>query len=456
MKKFFLLLGLLAVFGFAVNSCSTTSGEKNDYFGYNNNPSAEEDETKYASQTRGANAGTEDAEWSNPLSDGTTEAKYGYTDSREEEQQTEEKTVVVHYKYYNTSPMYVPVVVPWWNVYYGWGYRPSPYRAYISYGPHWVDWGWWHWDWYSPRYSYHPYHGYYWPSHHHYGYYRWHHYPYHNYVVESKKVNRMNRNFGANRGTYTKVGSGVSPGDNARSSSRVGGVASTRTTGTKVSPDAVSSGSAARKSSLRTSTRKGMETAAVSQAGQSKVFKNYTVADSYVKSSPSVSTRTRTSGITNKGKTYKPVSTTRTPVKGLSRSGSTYKPSTSSSAYKFSVRSSAASSNRTRTSKPDNSGSVFKSSTKTSSYSSSSSRSSSYKPSSSGSSYKPSSRSSSRSSYKPSSRSGSSYKPSSSGSSSRSSGARKSSVGSSSSSSKSSGSKSSGSSSSGSRKSKRR
>ncbi len=190
MKRKIQTLLLILFAGVLLASCAST-GTRDDYFGYNNHPKLDEDNTS---------AG-EEYDWDNPLG----------TDYNGKENFT------VNYNYNNMPPSYIPVVVPWYAGYNSWynapfsgfyiGYGYSPYPYY---------------DWYSPFYVHCPY---YYNPHVYYGGNRWWDwYPYDNGSMASndrpKKTYRI-RDFGPHRGTYTTSGKPYAGGSSS-SSGRTG------------------------------------------------------------------------------------------------------------------------------------------------------------------------------------------------------------------------------------------
>ncbi|TAL69885.1 MAG: hypothetical protein EPN82_04510 [Bacteroidetes bacterium] len=182
MKKTLTLLASVAALALVFSGCTTVyTGE--EYYSYSpkhktdNSREAEslfDDEEKNVDSTN---------DWQNPLAN-------------------ENQTVEVRHVYYDYSPMYVPVVVPWWYGYYGWMSYPYPRywgsHFYIGFGyDPFYDWC---WDWYSPWYTYHPYYGYYWPSYNYgWGHYGWFNQPY--YAYDPSPAPRRNRDFGPRRGS---------------------------------------------------------------------------------------------------------------------------------------------------------------------------------------------------------------------------------------------------------------
>lgn len=185
MKKLFTALVLFISSLLLLSSCSTTYAERTKYFGYNNNSEnfqESNDEVVYLEEENSQ-------KWENPLS-----KKNNYENKNDVE--------VVYI--INNSPIYVPVVVPWWRTYYGWIAYYDPVFSF-----HWRCGYYWGWDWYSPWYHYHPYYGYVWgPYYYDYywsypGYYHWYYQPYYSYYRHYKDPNsRDTRRFGPGRGDH--------------------------------------------------------------------------------------------------------------------------------------------------------------------------------------------------------------------------------------------------------------
>lgn len=182
-KYIFLLLPIL------VMSCSTTS-TNNSYYGFDNNPTERESED------------LDDANWSNPMATNTNNNNDVVRNDNVDNSQ------------YN-GPVYVPVIVPWWNSYHGWGSVPRRRSGvYVHYSNYWGP------EWYSPWYSYHPYHGVtwydYWYVNPHYRH--WHSQPVYSY--NDRPIRRSEgRSYGSSRGTYS-VYNPRGTNSNNRSSSR--------------------------------------------------------------------------------------------------------------------------------------------------------------------------------------------------------------------------------------------
>ena len=198
MKKNIKIWTLFIVVPLVLVSC-VTSGSRDKYFGYNNKPEVRD--YSAAEKKVETNSQDEKIDWKNPLAG-----------DYYEENSTPQSVQAVYYP----APMYVPVIVPWWDSYYGWNYYPSP-GIYAYYRSGW----WWGYDWYSPWYDYYDYFGRRWHHYPHYGYYSWWNRP--RYVSYSdgnysKPKEKSIRTFGPSRGsTYTDDKSGSSSG---RSSSR--------------------------------------------------------------------------------------------------------------------------------------------------------------------------------------------------------------------------------------------
>lgn len=169
MKKYLVLLVPLVMV-----ACSSYNPD-DSYYGYDNNPTIKKDN----------DAVFDDNNWSNPLANNNSQ------------------TEVIRKENVNrndySGPVYVPVIVPWWNSYYGWG--ASPRRrggVYVHYSNYWGP------EWYSPWYSYHPYHGVTWYD---YWYVRPHYRHWYNQPVYSyydRPIRRSEaRRYGNSRGTYS-------------------------------------------------------------------------------------------------------------------------------------------------------------------------------------------------------------------------------------------------------------
>ncbi|MCK5741040.1 MAG: hypothetical protein KAH48_02390, partial [Chlorobi bacterium] len=202
MKKNLKLATMILAAALTVTSCASTSS--NDYYGYNNTPVTGYEAQTYAGRGQLIEDQNNNEGWSNPLSENYDEANYV------SESQYGNQVV-----YYNaSSPMYVPVIIPWWHRYNDWLYSPG-FSIYASYHRGWYS----GYNWYSPFYDYHPYYGWSWPHRHYYGgyyghhyndwYYRGHHswwhqprYGYsHNRYVSSRP--RSVRRFGPSRGSVS-------------------------------------------------------------------------------------------------------------------------------------------------------------------------------------------------------------------------------------------------------------
>lgn len=127
------LIGTCAIMLVIALSGCVSTGSRGEYFGYNNAPRHAEVPAPPP----------EDRSWSNPL-----------------QQDPQPQQAVNRVDYYDTpndsrSYGYVPVIVPWWDGYYGWPGFSSPYFSvrlsygyYPAYNP-----------WYSPWYDYNPFYG---------------------------------------------------------------------------------------------------------------------------------------------------------------------------------------------------------------------------------------------------------------------------------------------------------
>jgi len=168
MKKILLLL--IPVF---FVSC-TTYNSSNSYYGYDNSQEVIDEQD--------LNDGDE---WQNPLA----------SNNEPDQVQRVQNSNKTQYN----GPQYVPVIVPWWNGYYGWGNMPRR-RAGVSvyYTNYWGP------EWYSPWYSYHPYYGVTWYD---YWYVRPHHRHWQRNHIPSYTDRPIRRNqprdAGNSRGTYS-------------------------------------------------------------------------------------------------------------------------------------------------------------------------------------------------------------------------------------------------------------
>ena len=206
MKKFSFIVSLQLAALIAFTSCSTNSGTKEDYFGYTTSTPAPQtrsegyssgkattSEKKYIAKSE---EDEDNPQWKNPMNNNDINNTYNANGGGSS--YANESFADVNYRY-NYYPMYVPVVAPWWNNYYGsfgggW-HHPSHFYMSLNYGMYCG------YDWFSPWYDYNPYYGYYWPYYYNYGYNSWYHQPY--YAHESHHVDRPRsvRNFGPARGT---------------------------------------------------------------------------------------------------------------------------------------------------------------------------------------------------------------------------------------------------------------
>lgn len=426
MKKYFTYAALMAVFGLMASGCSTTSGSAQDNFGYSRPEYKPEPAVKKVVVVEERTVVEDsDEDWVNPLA----------------EEETESVTRVRYTTYY-TSPMYVPVIVPWWNGYYGWMGRP--YYSY-HYRHHWpsVYFHYGHycgWDWYSPWYDYNPYYGYNWGGYYHYGYnYRhyhgWYHQPVYSYNPK-RVVERKNRNFGPNRRNYGAItgsaytGSGLKSVRGSASTSPSGGIISSGSKNGQwksIYKDRQSSAAAIRRAETARTTNNSP--ASYDSRSSSRANSSGTSSGFYRNSSNSPRNDNSASG--TRSDSYRNSSSR--PSSG--ESGSVRRSSSSSSKSSSGVKTNRSSSSTKSTNKSTRSSSGSRKSSYTPKKSSGSSsgtksrRSSSVRKSNSSSSkksYSPSRRSSgsssSRKSYTPSRRSNSSSSSSKSYRSSRSSG----------------------------------
>ena len=161
----------LISFTLILGAC-TSYNYDNPYYGYSNSQDVVEDEEDY-----------DDNGWVNPMSD-------------QNNQQNSKQNLSNNQ---NLGTNYVPVIVPWWNGYYGWGNTPrSRYGFYGYYSNYWGP------EWYSPWYSYHPYYGVTWQQH-------WYDNHYHNRYwlpnsgnsYTDRPIKNSPRNFGNSRDNYS-------------------------------------------------------------------------------------------------------------------------------------------------------------------------------------------------------------------------------------------------------------
>jgi hypothetical protein len=317
MKQYIKYLSAIIATALLVGGCASTSNS-DEYFGYNNNPKTIETNSSNTNKAEVAQVKSKD-DWVNPFSEQYSEQTGG-----------ENITIVNQYMY----PSYVPVVVPWWDRYYGYYSRPHS-GIYFSYSYYPRNYYGWDWYWYSPYYDYHPYYGYnvarspWWYDH-----YWWGGYVGYSGYTSAKDPNKVKkeksyRNFGPSRGGVydpTSRGSSTSVGSNTRGSTR-GSNYATPSSGTNAnSPDKVTNvepSSTLIRSSSRTS------------SATTKYLPNKG------ESSRSSSTGT-TFNPTNSGVRPSSTGTKYTSPRNTKSSGSTYSPGTStgsSSSSGTSVRS---------------------------------------------------------------------------------------------------------------------
>jgi len=182
MKKNIILAIIATVATLALNSCMVVHDSDEDYFGYTpsrptrhvyQNTNTVAPSQAQADSTNPSGAAKGDSKWVNPLGKNNNQS---VQDSQDSGSGDDTDYYDNNYRYYN-APMYTPVIVPWWDYYYGWGYY-YPHRSfYLSVGYN----GFWDCGWYSPWYDYNPYFGYYWPSYGFGGYYGWYGRPYYGY-----------------------------------------------------------------------------------------------------------------------------------------------------------------------------------------------------------------------------------------------------------------------------------
>jgi hypothetical protein len=354
----------------------TTPGTVNNYYGYNNNPQTppNKDQTYKAGDLDKQEAYIKKSnDWHNPLQ----EANQGQVNA-------DSNSNVTNNIYLSNSPdqyagvyggsMYVPVIVPWWYRYQGWGCSYySPYTNFsMGFDPY--------WDWYSPWYNYNPYYGYNWYMNPYAGCYAWYNQPYYSYHRNHVSRERIYRDFGVRRSSYAHISEGSYNNHDYISQSRSYSSSSSRGTGT-------TNGTYSRSGS-------GTNTAKSYSRANSA---NNNSGSSVVRSSNSSSVRSNSSVTNNRGQSYSRTagsiyrSTQNIPTANT-RSSSTYR----SNGQSGSSVSPSYSSPTTRSGGQSNEGVSTRSSSSSPSPSSSgtSVRSSGSSPSSSGSSSGSSSRSS--------------------------------------------------------------
>jgi len=174
-----------------LGSCSTTQGDRSDFFGYNNNPKQEESEVVAVNEEDG---------WSNPLN-----SEYEGQDN-----------FTINYTYSNMPPSFIPVVVPWYDSPYNWYHQPFS-GVYMRFG--YSNYAFY--DWYSPFYMHSPI---YYNPYIYYGgnrWWDWYPYPYgggsaYNDYEKPKKTYQI-RDFGPNRGSYNSDGTPYAGGSGSTS-----------------------------------------------------------------------------------------------------------------------------------------------------------------------------------------------------------------------------------------------
>ncbi len=409
MKKFIISIAASVIFILMITSCSSTQSSHGDYFGYNkppadkfysNNSSAQDQNGDISGQNNVRTAENAEKEWKNPLADdysgGVASSRSAYNPD-----------IQVYYN--DISPMYVPVIVPWWDRYYGWVSYPRRginifigsgyYGAY--YGTYWGGYygGYYAYDWYNPWYTYHPYYGYSWSRYVYPTYYSWWNQPiYSRHYGRSVRTNEV-RTWGPSRGNINdRTGTSlVSSGSGNRTSSRTDFRGSSSRDGSiqAISPDR--SNSTSNTSPSRTSIRTNSTSTENPIKGVSTISsENYTTPQS-IRSRPELNTiydnnatkQERSSSRSTKNIQNTPENSS-TPAGSSYESQRSYAPSSSSSGSSVQPSSSGSSKSSGSSVSPSSSGSSRSSGS--SSGSSSPSRSSG----SSGSSSSSSSRSSSR------------------------------------------------------------
>ncbi len=169
----YLMFLIISLVTFACSSYDPGSS----YYGYDNDPKAKQNDDPVFDNN---------SNWSNPLN------------NTNNNQQDVVRNDNVNRTQYN-GPVYVPVIVPWWNSYHGWGMTPRRRSGvYVHYSNYWGP------EWYSPWYNYHPYHGVTWND---YWYVRPHYRHWYNqsvYTYYDRPIRRNEfRSYSSNRGTYS-------------------------------------------------------------------------------------------------------------------------------------------------------------------------------------------------------------------------------------------------------------
>lgn len=187
--------------------CSSTKGSQDDYFGYRNVPNtAQEDEDsqqRHIQPPQNQQAATMQA-----IDSGDNAADYNATGSAWKNplaEDTQTPTVYIENYYAGGRAVpYVPVIVPWWDVYSDYNYYPQAHYLVLHRS------GWtWGWNWYyCPWYDYSPWYGYsYWHRYPRYFPPVW--YPYHRrpyYPMPHQVIPRQARTFGSQRNGVTNPG----------------------------------------------------------------------------------------------------------------------------------------------------------------------------------------------------------------------------------------------------------
>lgn len=194
MKKL-TLIGLFTSIALVLSGCAANTGTRQEYFGYSKakvevNKNIESNQIASSSQSL-------DSQNADLLS-----ADY---QSYEQDYQN---------YYIARETRYVPVYVPWWEIYYDGFYHPHP-RVYVV--DYYDGWRWrWHPVYYSYWYDYPFYSSYWFPYRYNYGYYNqgwWH--SQHRYVVVPETKNKKKetyRDFGPGRGSYSNINDETSGG----------------------------------------------------------------------------------------------------------------------------------------------------------------------------------------------------------------------------------------------------
>lgn len=305
MKHYIKHLSIIFASAIIISGCAST-GNSDNYFGYNNDPKPIENEDKFVNKAEVIPTKTKD-DWVNPFSQ-------EYSNAAQTASAGENITIVNQYTY----PSYVPVVVPWWGSYNGYYSRPHSgfYISHSYYPRHYYGWDWY---WYSPYYDYNPYYGYriasrpWWYDNYWYGGYVG--YSGYSQSRKSEKKVKTVRNFGPSRGgvySPTSRGTNTGIGSSSRGSSRTG-MTSTGGSSLDYSKPDKNTNDLPHSTSIRKSSRTTSSSTKYlpNKGGSSNTNTNTT--NSYKPSNKRFKTKST-------GSTYKP-----------SSSGSSYKPSSTGS-----------------------------------------------------------------------------------------------------------------------------